>query len=505
MNPSSSSDPRSGQSRSDSSASGRRHSREGRSGSRRPLETATFAHIAGLLVLTTWFFGGGSDAARWWISLWGSLGIAITLTAWVTQRRANDGSLRPLRWAWPVAAFNVLVLASCLNPSFSEKFLAGESLLAHTGAASSKLPSTVHARTSLQHLWLFDALYFSALNLVLVVRQRRILRGLLLFAAANGVVLAVFGTLQKLMSDGLFFGAVKSPNPRFFASFVYANHWAALTVLLVAGAGGLVFHYSKRDDGTPASRARILWGVASLLLIGITPLIAGSRAGTLLMLALFVTYGVRTLWRIWNKRRAMGELAFLPLAGLLLCAVVGVGSSVWLGRSALRERWIDTQDQWRAGPVSGRAALYRDTWRLAKDEPVFGWGLGNYGKAFMLIRPRPLETNRQYERSYMDAHSDWLQAVAEVGFVGTLLLGLSGALPLLSLRKRQLQSTVSSYALFGCGLVLVYATIEFPFANPAVVFAWWMCFFCAVQHARLQAPPPPKPSRSSSSIRPATA
>lgn len=495
MSPSSSSDHRSGRTgseRTSPSHGGQRSSR-----SLQPLELATVLHVGGLLLLSTWFFGGGSAAARGWISAWGSLGIAITGFAWWTQRRANDGSLRPLRWAWPVVAFNVLVLASCLNPSFTEKFLEGESLLAHTGAKVPSLPSTIHPVTSLRHLWLFDALYVSALNLVLVIRQRRALRGLLLFAAANGVLLAVFGTLQKLTSDGLFFGAVRSPNSRFFATFIYGNHWAALVVLLLGGAGGLVFHYWKRDDGSSQSRVRIFAGVASLLLMGITPLIAGSRAGTLLVLVLFVTYGVRTLYRIWKKRRALGELAFLPLTGLFLCAVIGIGSSVWLGRTMLRERWLDTQEQLRDRPLSGRLALYHDTWRLVKDEPVFGWGLGNYSKAFMLLRPRPLEPRRQYERSYMDAHSDWLQALAEVGFVGTALLGWTGLLPLLSLRRWQYQSAIAGYALFGCGLVLLYALVEFPFGNPAVVLAWWTCFFCAVQYARLQPPPPPKPPRRS--------
>lgn len=452
----------------------------------RLIETLTLAHIGGLILLATWFFGGGSALARLLISWWGSAGVIITIATVITQRGAKDDSLQPLRWAWPVVAFNALVLVSCLNPNFSGKFLAGESLLAHTGAAYPALPSTAHAGTSLRHLWLFDALYVSALNLVLVIRQRRALRGLLLFATANGVLLAVFGTLQKLTSDGLFFGWIKSPNPRFFATFIYGNHWAAFVVLLLAAAGGLIFHFAKRDDGSPRARARILFGVASLILLGITPLICGSRAGTILVVMLFSVYAMRTILRIWTKRRARGELAFLPLTGLALCAVIAIGSSVWLGRQALRERWSDTQEQWRGNPLQGRLELYRDTWRLVQEEPIFGWGLGNYGKAFMLIRPRPLEARRQYERSYMDAHSDWLQALAEVGLIGTTLLGLSGMLPLLSLRARQFRSTVVFYPLMGCSLILLYAWVEFPFGNPAVVLTWWTCFFCAVQYARLQ-------------------
>jgi O-antigen ligase len=469
-----------------------RRASEGRSRSLQPLEKITLAHVGGLILLATWFFGGGSITARWAISWWGTLGGLITIAALVTRRREPDDSARPLLWTLPVVAFNALVLASCLNPSFTEKFFEGESMLAHTGATRPALPSTAHSATSLQHLWLFDALYFSGLNLALVIRQRRALRGLLLFATANAMLLSVFGTLQKLTADGLFFGAVNSPNPRFFATFVYGNHWAAFIVLMVAAAGGLVFHYSKRDDGSSESKARIMGGVASLLLMAITPLICGSRAGTILVVLLLFGFGVRTLLRLWKRQRALGELAFLPLAGLVLCAALAVGGSIWLGREALRERWNDTREQFRGNPLQGRAELYRDTWRLVQDEPVFGWGLGNYGKVFMLVRPRPLEARRQYERSYFDAHSDWLQALAEVGGVGTGLLALSGALPLLSLRRRQLRSAVTSCALIGCGLVLLYATVEFPFANPAVAFTWWLCFFSAVQYARLQIPLLPK-------------
>jgi hypothetical protein len=34
-------------------------------------------------------------------------------------------------------------------------------------------------------------------------------------------------------------------------------------------------------------------------------------------------------------------------------------------------------------------------------------------------------------------------------------------------------------------LVSAYAWVEFPFGNVAVVLAWWLCFFCAVQYVRL--------------------
>jgi uncharacterized membrane protein len=44
---------------------------------------------------------------------------------------------------------------------------------------------------------------------------------------------------------------------------------------------------------------------------------------------------------------------------------------------------------------------------------------------------------------------------------------------------------VPAYLLAGCGLILLYATVEFPLGNLAVVLTWWVCFFSAVHYARL--------------------
>jgi hypothetical protein len=96
---------------------------------------------------------------------------------------------------------------------------------------------------------------------------------------------------------------------------------------------------------------------------------------------------------------------------------------------------------------------------------------------------------------YHDAHSDWLQAVAEHGLVGTTLLGLTGLVPLLRLRRRHFTSPLPAYLFVGCAAILLYAWIEFPFGNTAVVLVWWLCFFSAVHYARLQDREAPSPAK----------
>lgn len=442
-------------------------------------------HVGVLLLLASWAFGGGASWARTLIACWGSLGALITVAA-VRSRSSRGESLRqPLRWLCPLLGFNVLVLLSCLNPSFSERFFSGQSLLAHTGAAHPSLPSTAHAPTSLEHLWLFDAIYLSCFNLALAIRRRRALRLLLLVAVGNALVLSVFGTFQSLTSDGLYFGLVPAPNARFFATFVYGNHWAAYLVLILAACIGLLFYYVRRASENPRAKSPVAIGAISLLLMAITPLLAGSRAGTILVIVLLGACVGHVLLRLRRRRRVHGESAALPVTGLVLCVAFTLGAAFYLGRGAVQERWQETQGQWRAGLLGERVKLYSDTWHLAAQQPMFGWGLGSFGPVLQLIRPRPLEPNRQYEHSYVDAHSDWLQSLAEVGWVGTALLALCGLWPLLGSRALQFAGPLPAYLLGGCGLILLYAGVEFPFGNPAVTIAFWICFFSAIQYVRL--------------------
>jgi len=459
---------------------------EKRSGNANRLEVLALAHVAVLLVFTAWDFGGETDFARLAICWWGSL--ALPLAGLVCTRRLarRDGLPAALQWLWPLAAFDGLVLLSTLNPSYSYAMIGGARALVHTGARSS-WPSSALPAASLRELWQFNAIYLSCFNLVIAVIRRRVLRTLLFIFSVNALALAVMGTFQKLANaPGIYFGLQHSPNSEFFATFIYHNHWGAYVTLCTAAALGLLFHHARHSGGGERHSPVFFGLVGTLFLAAAIPL-STSRSGALLVSALLAGALVYWLRQVSRQRRASGR----SMAGAVALAVAVIAFAVTgiylLGRPIIDRRVDTTRRQLEAirlrGNLGNRTQLYADTWRMARQQIWFGWGLGTYGVVFQTFNQQV--SVEGWVPFYREAHSDWLQALAEVGLLGTVLLVLMAAVPLTAVLRLGPPGAVPAYLLAGCGLLAVYALVEFPFANPAVLEGFWCCLFTAVRYHKL--------------------
>lgn len=463
---------------------------EARTRSPATLEWLVAAHVVCLLAGVSWAFGGNADWVRTPISIWGSVGIALSLAAVLGRARA---SIRPgtLAWAWPVVALNCVVAVSCLNPGFRTLELGSETLMMPL-RLSPWVPSSANAGISLRTLWLFDGLYFSCFNLALVVERRKTIRLVLAAAAGNALALSVFGTIQKLTgSTGIYFGAVNTPNPQFFASFVYDNHWGAFIVLMTGACIGLTLRYARHARDGGLFNGPVLSLFVAFVLLAISVPLSGSRACTLLLCVLVTMALVHGVPRISlalsvSGLEPRGSIAAMAAAALLAVAAVWV-----VAGDVIQARASKTKEQvaqiWEQGALGSRTTLYHDTWRMARQRVLFGWGMGSYPSVFPLFNSQESKRDR-LPIIYHDAHSDWLQCIAEIGLVGTSLIGASVAFPAWAVRRSRL-GALPFYLLSGCLLTAAYAWIEFPFGNAAVMLAWWLCFFGALQYRRLAGPP----------------
>ena len=455
------------------------------------LAKAAIAHFSLLLVFTTWAFGGQAPWVRQVIAYWGTLGVLLFAVACVVRRRSpSGGHLHPaVRYLWPLLLYDLVVGVSCLNPSFREIVIASEPSLV-LGDPSPWLPSADRPLLALRELWLFNVIILSCFNLYLTLAHRRLVRFVLFVIAGNAVVLAVFGTFQKLAgARGPWFGLVPAPNPHFFSTFVYHNHWGAFTVLNTAVCLGLLFQALRRGSQRDPWHSPVLLGALVTLLLAVSIPLSASRSCTALIGLLLFCALTHFLLRLIRRRRAARESALIPVAGIILATALSVAAVAYLGRDVIAQRAQLTSEQvahlTHESALNSRLTLYRDTWRMAAEKPWFGWGLESYAHVFRIFNTQRAVELWVWIPYYAKAHNDWLQSLAEVGFVGTGLLALLLLVPLGSVRWRKVESVVPRYLLAGHGLVLLYAWVEFPFANPAVMLTFGATFYCAIRYALL--------------------
>ena len=456
------------------------------------LEKAVIFHFAALLVFTSWAFGGQIPWARHVIAYWGGAGVLLFVAACRATRHDETDRKRfhpALRWLWPLLVYDLFVGVSGLNPSFVEIPGSGAPTLIMIKPIA-WLPSSARPGLTWTELWQFNVIVLSCFNLYLVLYSRRLIRAVLWIIGGNAVALAVLGTFQKLAgSSGLWFGAVTSPNSKFFSTFVYHNHWGAFTLLNTAVCLGLIHHLIRRNNDRPFWQTPIPLAALALLLLAASVPLSSSRSCTALISLLLFGALVHLLIRLIRRRRHERRSVLVPIAGILIAAAIAVGAIYYLGHEVIAQRAQLTSEQLaaiaREDTLNSRLALYRDTWRMALAKPWFGWGLESYAHVFRIFNTQRAPEAWVWIPFYAEAHNDWLQSFAEVGFVGTGLLGALIGIPLCSLRWRTVGSALPRYVLAGVLLVLLYAWVEFPFANPAVMIAFWSGLYCAVRYASL--------------------
>ncbi len=453
----------------------------------RPIETLVVVHAGASVVATTWAFGGNAAWVQRPLALWASVAVLILFAGLADPDGGGPARRMLLRTLWPWLLFNALVLVSCLSPGFWTGRIEGVAILVPQAYPAWR-PSAAQPAEALHGLWIFDGLYLTAFNLYLFVRRRSAIRALLLLMAANALGLAIFGTVQKLArSTGLYFSHFPTPQPYFFATFVYDNHWGAFIVLMAAVSVGLTAYHLGRAERNGLRHTPIGVALVALLLLVVTVPLSGSRACTLLVTVLLTGAAASWIRGLLRHRRAQGASTAAPLAALAAAAALSLAGIWFIAGETIAARVELTREQWSAmrahHGIGARVMLYEDTWRMACDRLWFGWGMDSFPSVFQLYSR--LEPNRidHLPKFYHDAHSDWLQSVAEHGLVGTALLGLCAALPWWWGRRRTAEP-LGRALLAGCGLVLLYAWVEFPFGNVAVALSWWLCFFSWLRHAR---------------------
>jgi len=209
--------------------------------------------------------------------------------------------------------------------------------------------------------------------------------------SVSGFVIACFGILQKLTSNGMIYWIVPVPeNSGVFGPFVNRNHFAGFAELIIPISAAMVFITDKIEK-------RILFAFMSTVML-LALFLSLSRAG---IISLFAAMGI--VFIAVSLRRSLKRY-FFYIIPLFLFIVISV---FFLTKGLVIARFLQAPQA-----LGGRLHLYKDILKMFMDFPLFGIGQGNFTNVFAM-----------YDTSVAGAivnqgESDWVQFLAESGLTG---------------------------------------------------------------------------------------
>jgi O-antigen ligase len=288
--------------------------------------------------------------------------------------------------------------------------------------------------------------------------------------AVYAFALSLFAILQYSSGNGRIYWTTQSAG-WVFGPYINHNHYAGLMEMLIPVAAGHLLSRPERDPARSFLGFALLVPIASLLL-------SGSRGGLVALFAeLLIFGGVLTAsgWRR-NQQRYVVALALAVTAAVLMF--------FWLdfGKVSRRLATVFATPRSAEATMGDRVKMSHDSLHILRDYPWKGIGLGSFEDVYPRYQSFAADLN------VIHAHDDYVEALAEAGVVGGILM-LAGLIIFVRRafsRLRERLAAESGWIQFGaavgcCGL-LVHSFADFNLHIPAN--AAWFCVLLVVASSR---------------------
>ncbi|MDR0842153.1 MAG: O-antigen ligase family protein [Acidobacteriota bacterium] len=267
---------------------------------------------------------------------------------------------------------------------------------------------------------LYLLLAFSCTAILFLVHNgfdsRRWIRWLMIGVLALGSFESLYGLVQYLGGHEFIWHFERiSYRGLATGTFINRNHYALFLNLAISVGVGFLYYRSRKILGKgnapfwhiivhPAA-AKLLWILLIVALMGLALVFSMSRMGIAAMLG-SIGMMIAAVHSAESGRRG-------TVIGALLLAIVVV-LAVYTGIEPVIDRFEKVGKIWEED--QDRIAIWKDAWPMVKENVLFGQGLGSFQWTY------PAYETMMPDRPARYAHNDYLQALAEVGGVGLLLL-----------------------------------------------------------------------------------
>lgn len=220
-------------------------------------------------------------------------------------------------------------------------------------------------------------------------------------------------------------------------TFINHNHFAGFLELTFPFMLGTVFYYFQiwkdghrrgpgRVDRATSSAAGVQALLYAFLLIVAVVGVIFSRSRGGILSAFFAILVIGFLAQLKVRRKAW----FLGIAAFVLIAIV---YGMWIGLNPVLSRFEALRGGAQTLEAEGRLPTWQATIGLIRHHPLTGTGLGTFQYAFPHVQTYMLTYH------FTHAHNDYLEILAETGWLGAILLFV----PIVALLIKMIHSFVT--------------------------------------------------------------
>lgn len=324
----------------------------------------------------------------------------------------------------------------------------------------------------LAQLLSYAGMFFICVN---IVRFQREAVTIAKFAFIAGLLAAIYAVFQYFGLDFIRYPSVNFADWRFKLYSTFGNPDFLANYLVTVFPLGVALYLSTENL---FKRVLLLFALGimyyTILITFSVGALFGFAAAVIFAIQLFILDGCRFKSFALPKGAASSLAAFIIVLGLL---------SVFLPPLVLQAK---SSQVWRSG-LKNRMMSYRAAYRMAKEHPVLGVGIGNFKFRYPEYRGKRFIITQQYHDSqaldkerHMHVHNDYAQVWAETGIFGAIIFGLI----LLIIFKDGLSLYLDTFghrkklfiaaALCGLAAFLVHAAVSFPMHVVPNALLFWV-------------------------------
>ena len=327
----------------------------------------------------------------------------------------------------------------------------------------------------LSHFLYINTIFFITLSLLIEINSKTKFKGFLWLASLSLLILAIIGIYLKYLYlkgsvnlNSVFFQLWHAPEPRIsFSSFSYKNHWSAYVILIISMTFTLIYSIVKESNLLVLRSNKFILLITISIIFCFSVFYSNSNSG-IILLSLFLSISV---YLVFYKK-----IKVLNFISIIFCIIIPI--------FLFYNRDVFNRVHELISGNSFRFYLWNDLIHQIQCKTFWGYGLDSYKAINGIFQSTEITFARQqnlaaahqlYIPLTRHGHSDFLQTISDVGFIGICLV----AFPIVFFILRDvIHFSDSQYPIISLALliILIYSIVDFPFRNFAVLTMFLFLF-----------------------------